>query len=101
MEYTHAEKKNKILQEEGNFMIIGRKKDIMVSDYITNAQTNTITHSKTQINKQEDQPSKGVLKKSMIQQTLFQSYAYIKKRSRSRMGESSSGSRSCERCESY
>jgi len=65
-------------------MIMEYETDTMVFDYITNTQSDTISHSKTQIDIQEDQPNKGAPKKSMIQQTLLlllQSYAYTIKRS--------------------
>jgi len=39
-----TKRRNKILQR--NFIIMGCEKDIIVSDYVTNAQTDTITHSK-------------------------------------------------------
>jgi len=39
---------------------------------------NIITHNKTQTDIQEDQ-SRELLKKAMIQQTLLQNYAYIRK----------------------
>jgi len=55
-------------------MIMGLEKDIMLSDVI-NIQVNTrlpiVKHKPTK----KDQLNKGVPKKSMIQQTLFQSYA--------------------------
>jgi len=59
----------------------------MVFDYATNVQTDTSFHNKTQNDKQEDQSNKGVHKKSMIQQTLPQSYNNIRNRLRS-VGES-------------
>jgi len=70
-------------------MIEGYEKDTRISDKVTNTQPDTITYSKTLTDIQEDQSNKGATKKSMIQQTLLQSYAYIKKRSRS-LGESTS-----------
>jgi len=59
----------------------------MVFDYATNVQIDTSFHNKTQNDKQEDQSNKGVHKKSMIQQTLLQSYNNIRNRLRS-VGES-------------
>jgi len=44
------------------FRDYGHKKDTMVSDYITNTQLDTIIHSKTQIDIQEDQPNRKLLK---------------------------------------
>jgi len=78
-----AEEKNKILQEEKNSMIMGHEKDTRVSDNVTNIQPDTITYSKTLTDIQEDQPNKEATEKPMIQQTLLQSYAYTRKRSRS------------------
>jgi len=68
-------------------MIMGHEKDTMVYDYATNVQTDTSFHSETQNDKQEDQSNKRVHKKSMIQQTLLQSYDNIRNRLRS-LGES-------------
>jgi len=61
-------------------------RDTRVSDKVTNTQPDTITYSKT-TDIQEDQSNKGTTKKPMIQQTLFQSSAYTRKRLRS-LGES-------------
>jgi len=78
-----AERRNKILQEERNSVIMGHEKDTMVYDYATNVQTDTSFHSETQNDKQENQSNKKVHKKSMIQQTLLQSYDNIRNRLRS------------------
>jgi len=59
---------------------MGHEKDTRVSDKVTNTQPYTITYSKTLTDIQEDQPNKGATKKSMIQQTLLQSYTPEKDR---------------------
>jgi len=51
----------------------------MISDYITNIQSDATIHNKTDI--QENQPNKGASKKPMIQQALLLKYIYTKKRS--------------------
>jgi len=61
-----AERKNKILQEKRNSVIMGRGKDTIVSDYAINTQTDISLHNKTQNKRQEDQIDKEVHKKSMI-----------------------------------
>jgi len=43
----------------------------MVSDYVTNTQSDTIIHSKTQTDFQEDQLNKRAPKKLMTQHTLL------------------------------
>jgi len=37
----------------------------MVPDYVTNTQTDTTTHNKTQTDKQEDQSNKGIFPKTI------------------------------------
>jgi len=76
-ETDRKEKRNSVRRK--NSMIVGYKKDIRVSDNVTNTQSDTIIYSKTQRDIQENQPNKGVTKKSMIQQILFQIYTYSRK----------------------
>jgi len=66
---------------------MGREKDTRISEKASNTQPDTITYSKT--NRHIRRSNKGAFKKPMIQQTLFQSYVYIKKRWRS-LSESTS-----------
>jgi hypothetical protein len=60
----------------------------LIADYIINTQSDIIILSKiqTDIHGQEEQLNKGVYTKVMVQQTLLQSYTYIRKRSLS-LGE--------------
>jgi hypothetical protein len=80
-----AENKNKTLLENRNSTIMRCQTAITGPECVTNIQWDTIIHNKTQteIHRQEEQLNKRTLKKSMIQQILFQSYAYIRKRSHS------------------
>jgi len=84
-----AERRNKILQEERNSKNDHGTRKGHNDACVTNTQTDTITYSKTQTDKQENQSNKKIPKKSMIQQTPLQSNAYIRKRLRS-LGESTS-----------
>jgi len=86
MHWNRQKRKTKFCKKK-KFYDHGYEKDIRISDKITNTQPDTTTYSKTITDIQEDQPNKGATKKSMIQQTLLQSYAYTRKRSCS-LGES-------------
>jgi len=56
-------KEKKYTAERKEFHDHDIRKGQIVSEYITNAQTDTIIHNKTQTDKQEEQPNKGIPKK--------------------------------------
>jgi hypothetical protein len=66
--WKQAENKNKTLQKNMNSTITGCETSILEPECVTNTQSNTIIHNKTQtdIYRQEEQLNKGAPKKGSL-----------------------------------